>query len=163
MDGHIRKGCFNLIRYLEWYKSNNKASGQPFRQAMNIKNENKIVATVEGAYREEDNPLETSDATMKIDELSAMLNSLKQKVTKLAKGKVALTTSTKLLYCYPGSASDSSFMTFIGIFNLNSVCCASICENTSRILDIRAIDHTSSNKTLFKSLQLLDKGFCSPP
>lgn len=77
MDGHIRKGCFNLIRYLEWYKSNNKASGQPFRQAMNIKNENKIVATVEGAYREEDNPLETSDATMKIDELSAMLNSLK--------------------------------------------------------------------------------------
>lgn len=67
---------------------------------------------------------------MKIDKLSAMLNSLQQEVTKLSKGKTVLTASTKALDYCGGIASNSSLMDFIGTFTIRFVCCASICNNT---------------------------------
>lgn len=111
MDGHVREGCFKLIRYPDWYKPKNKAGGQSSRQDRSTKNRDKIVATVEGSYYEEDNHLETSDATMKIDELSSMLNSLQQEVRKLTKGKAVLTASTKVSDRYHGSTSNQASWT----------------------------------------------------
>lgn len=84
-----------------------------------------MVVTVEGSYCEEDNLLETLMSSTKINELSVILNSLQQEVTRLAKGKAVLTANTTMIDCCSGNASDSNFMHFTSTTNLNIVCCAS--------------------------------------
>lgn len=75
MDGHAKEGCFKFIGYFDQYKSKNKAFGQSFQQSKTIENGSKIGVVVEESFTEEDNPLEPSDATSKIDELSVILSS----------------------------------------------------------------------------------------
>ncbi|XP_021623920.1 uncharacterized protein LOC110623311 [Manihot esculenta] len=101
MNGHTRDGCFRLIGYPDWFKSKNKSNTQGGKGYGNTR----IMAAIEQNKPEEDNSLDYTDTSSKINELTSMLTSLKQEVSQLVKGKGSLAPGTCL-------EPESHFMDF---------------------------------------------------
>lgn len=117
----------------------------------------RVVAAIEGSNIEEDNPMDPPDTAIKIDELTVMLNSLQQEMTKLMKGSTTFTASTST---QAGYDSKSYLIDFAGKSHSLKTCTVKLYSDTSWILDTSATDHMSSNKSLFTSFEQLQK--CIP-
>ncbi|XP_021624990.1 uncharacterized protein LOC110624181 [Manihot esculenta] len=146
MNGHTREGCFRLIGYPDWFKSKNKSGTQGVKGYGNTR----IMAAIEQSKPEEDSPLDYTDTSSKINELTSMLTSLKQEVSQLVKGKGSLALGTCL-------EPESHFMDFAGNPNLHKTCYAQLDTDDSWILDTGATNHMCSNSSLFITLQTLHK------